>query len=293
MAHGRRLSLDRARIMGILNVTPDSFSDGGEHDDPDRAVARAMTMREEGAEIVDIGGESTRPGAERVDESEQIARTVPVIERLVAEGFDGLISIDTTRARVARAAVEAGAHIVNDVSSGTDDEGMQGVASETGAGIVLMHRLLPPEQDSFSHAYAKDPVYEGGVVACVREYLRDRASAAMEGGIEEGAIVLDPGLGFGKSVAQNYELIAGAGELLSTGFPILSASSRKSFIGAVTGVEIASQRVDGSLAVTSAQYLSGVRLFRVHDVRAHARALSVCGAIDDAGVREETPETHS
>jgi dihydropteroate synthase len=279
VAHGHRLSLDRPRIMGILNVTPDSFSDGGEHEDPDSAVARALEMRDEGASIIDVGGESTRPGAKRIDEDEQIARTAPVIERLIAGGFDGLISIDTTRARVARAAVEAGAHIVNDVSSGTDDEGMLSVASETGAGIVLMHRLLPPEKDSFSHAYAKDPVYEGGVVACVCGYLKDRADAALRAGVAGESIVLDPGLGFGKSVAQNYTLIAGAGELLSLGYPVLSAASRKSFIGAVTGVETASERLEGSLAVTSAQCLSGVRLFRVHDVLAHARVLAVCGAI--------------
>ena len=288
VAHGRSLALNRARAMGVLNVTPDSFSDGGAHDDPDRAASRAHEMVEEGASIIDVGGESTRPGAARVPEEAQLARTIPVIERLVGAGVEALISIDTTRSAVAREALRAGAHIVNDVSSGEDDAGMLALASETGAGVVLMHRLVPPGRDSFSHSYETDPVYEGGVVASVGEYLRRRASAALEAGVVRESIVLDPGLGFGKSVAQNYELIAGSGALLDPGYPLLGAASRKSFIGKATGQSIASARVEGSVAVSVAQYLSGVRLFRVHDVGAQVRALAVASSIEGAQRSGET-----
>jgi len=236
LAHRVRLALDEPVVMGILNVTPDSFSDGGAHNDVRRAVDGAIEMQREGARIIDIGGESTRPGAERISEEEQISRTRPVIERLVGDGFDGIISIDTTRASVAREALDAGVHIVNDVSAGEEDGAMFPLIAEHGAGVILMHRRLPPTEDSYSDRYDSEPVFEGGVVESVRGYLADRARVAMDAGIDSSAIAIDPGLGFGKSVEQNLELVSEIGVFLDSGFPVLSAASRKSFIGKITEI---------------------------------------------------------
>ena len=279
VAHGRTLPLDRPRLMGVLNVTPDSFSDGGEHARVGDAVARAHEMRAQGADIVDIGGESTRPGAARVSADEQIERTIPVIQRLARDGFDGLISIDTTLEEVARRAIDEGAHILNDVSGGNEDAGMLPLASSTGAGLVLMHRATTPERDSFSNEYERKPAYDGGVTKSVRTELERSARRAIDAGVERERIVIDPGLGFGKSVEQNYELIRETPRLMELGFPVLSASSRESFLGAVTGQEIASERLEGTLAVSLAHARMGVRLFRVHDVAPHARAFAAYSSI--------------
>jgi len=273
----RELSLDRPWLMGILNVTPDSFSDGGLFYKPARAVGRALRMINEGAAIIDVGGESTRPGAQRVGDSEQIDRTAPVIEELRRHA-DVIISIDTTRSTVAEAALEAGAHVINDVSAGREDGAMLPLAAARGCGIVLMHRLRPPPADSYSDRYDVAPAY-GDVVHDVAGFLRERAEAAIAAGVEHDAIVLDPGLGFGKTVEQNFELIARTGELVELGYPVLSGASRKSFIGKASGVETPAQRLSGSIAVSVAHWLAGVRLFRVHDVAAHAQALAVARAI--------------
>jgi dihydropteroate synthase len=285
LAAGRRIDLSRARIMGILNITPDSFSDGGRYIEAHHAVERARELIEEGADLLDIGGESTRPGAKRIDAKTQIARVVPVIRAIRDHGIDVPISIDTTLAEVAAAAIEAGASIINDVAAGTESDSMLDLAARTGAGLVLMHRLRDPGADSFSNAYPKDPEYDhsDGVMGVVREFLAARAEAAISAGVAPEAIVIDPGLGFGKSVAQNYELIARTRDLLSLGFPLLSAASRKSFIGAISGVERASDRVSGSVAVSVAHFGMGVRLFRVHDAREHVQALRVAEAIGNAG----------
>jgi len=283
LSNGAGLALDRPRILAIVNVTPDSFSDGGSLPTVESAVAHIERLLGEGADMLDIGGESTRPGAAPVDEAEQIRRVAPVIEAVRRHGISAPISVDTTRSAVARAALQAGADAVNDQSAGTDDAGMLALVAERGCGVVLMHRLRAPGEDRYSTAYPEAPEYEGGAVRAVRSFLRERAEAALGAGVARGAIVVDPGLGFGKSVAQNYELVRGTGELLSLGFPLLSAASRKSFVGAASGVEQPRDRVEGSVAVSVAHWLQGVRLFRVHDVAAHRRALGVAAAIAPAG----------
>lgn len=289
IGRGRSLTLDQPRLMGILNVTPDSFSDGGAYADLSAAVDAALRMCDEGACIIDIGGESTRPGADSVPAQEQIRRTVPIIS-VLAKQCDVLISIDTARAEVARAALEAGAHIINDVSAGLDDADMLSLVADPprrtasrathGFGLILMHRLMPPKNDSYSDRYTTAPEYSGDVVGSVRRFLMERCEAAIAAGIACESIVIDPGLGFGKSVAQNYELIAAVREFLDLGFPVLSAASRKSFLAPQTGLCEPSplppkDRVHASVAVSVMQYLAGVRLFRVHDVAAHRQALAV------------------
>jgi dihydropteroate synthase len=278
LARGRSLSLDRPRVLGILNVTPDSFSDGGAYLNPAAALEQALRMIDEGADGVDVGGESTRPGARPVRPEEQIRRTVPVIRRIRARS-DVVISIDTTSAQVAQAALEAGADAVNDVSAGRDSEAMLPLVAEREAGIILMHRLNAPLDDSYSDEYEHAPEYRD-VVTQVRDFLVERAGVAIGCGVPREAIVIDPGLGFGKTVEQNYALIARTRTLVESGYPILSAASRKSFVGRASGVENPAARVKGSVAVSVAQYLAGVRLFRVHDVRAHREALAVAQAID-------------
>lgn len=263
--------------MGVLNVTPDSFSDGGSFASVTQAVGRALGMIDDGACIIDVGGESTRPGAAPVSADQQIARTRPVIEQLRRTG-DVLISIDTTSSVVAEAALDGGADIINDVSAGQDDERMFTLAAQRGCGLVLMHRLTSPAQDSYSDQYAQNPTYED-VVATVCEFLVRRCEAATSLGVDHVAITIDPGLGFGKSTEHNFQLIRRTNEIVQLGFPVLSAASRKSFIGAVTEVSTPSQRVLGSTAVSVAQWLGGVRLFRVHDVAAHREAIAVAAAI--------------
>jgi len=279
VTHDRSITLDRPRLIGILNVTPDSFSDGGLHHGPRSGLGAALRMAEEGAAVIDVGGESTRPGASRVSATEQIDRVVPVIEQ-IRHHSDMPITIDTTRSAVARAALDAGADAINDVSAGMEDDGMFALAAERQCGIILMHRRVPPDQDAFSDQYAQGddrPVYDD-VVTSVLAFLSERAGAAVQAGVHPEAIVIDPGLGFGKTVAQNYELIARTRELLKEGFPVLSAASRKSFVGAVSGVEKAADRTAGSVAVSVCHWMAGVRLFRVHDVAAHHQALAVAEA---------------
>lgn len=297
---GRALALDQPRVMAILNVTPDSFSDGGELATLEDVVAAARRALEAGAAVLDIGGESTRPGAARVSVEEQIARVVPAIRAIrVAGGVGGAgagalatiaISVDTTRAEVARAAIDAGADIVNDVSGGTEDPEMLRLVAERGVGLVLMHRVFAPDRDRYSTAYAAgDAPIAGDVVEHVARGLRAMLERAVEAGVEPGAIVLDPGLGFGKTVEQNLELIRRTGELCEMGRPVLSGISRKSFVGAVSaggsgGVMRAGasggatplspkERLPGTLALSVEHLRAGARLFRVHDVAEHVRVL--------------------
>ena len=273
----REMDLSQPRIIGILNVTPDSFSDGGRFADPAAAAEHALRLAAEGADMIDIGGESTRPGASRIAVIEQMRRVIPVIETL-RKHSDVPISVDTTRHDVAEAALDAGADVINDVSAGREEPRMIELAAERGCGLILMHRLAPPDQDQLSTAYAADRI-EGDVVAVVRRFLAERRDSAAAMGVDPDSIVLDPGLGFGKSVAQNFQLVARFGELMSLGQPLLSAASRKSFIGKASSVESPACRVNGSIAVTVAHALVGVRLFRVHDVAAHRQALGVAAAI--------------
>lgn len=284
LANGRTLTLDRPRIIAIINRTPDSFSDGGALDTLDAAIEHCQSCLAAGADALDIGGESTRPGAAPIAPEEQCQRVIPLIERLRATGIDAPISIDTTSALVARAALDAGADAINDVSGALDDPAMLALAASSAAGLILMHRLRPPAHDRYSHQYSEAPQYhasgaedsDGKAVVCVvAEFLAERAAAALAAGVQRDAIVLDPGLGFGKSVNQNFLLIRETARLLAIGFPLLSAASRKSFVGAASGVKVPAERISGSVAISVAHYLSGVRLFRVHDVAQHAQALRV------------------
>jgi len=285
-----RLLLDRPRLMGIVNFTPDSFSDGGAYANVAEAVAAARRMIAEGASIIDVGGESSRPGAQAVDADEQIRRTAPVIAALRRQDEATLISIDTTRAAVADAALDAGADIINDVSAGVDDsDRMLALAAARECGLILMHRLRPPREDSFSTDYtrAAEPEYGGDVYRVVRDFLQQRSDAAIAAGVDRRAIVIDPGLGFGKSVSQNYELASRLGELQrDLDLPALSAASRKSFLAQPPGAARSDplppprERVAAGIALTLSHWQSGVRLFRVHDVAAHQQALAAAAALN-------------
>lgn len=273
--------------MAILNTTPDSFSDGGQHDDPARALDAARAFIADGADMLDIGGESTRPGSARVPADEQIRRTLPVIRAIRDAGIDTPISIDTTLGAVAEAALDAGADAINDVSGGGEDPGLIGLASRRGCGLILMHRFAPPERDRYSDRYDTPP-FEGDVVTAVGQSLRRKAERAVEAGCDPGSIVLDPGLGFGKTVEQNAELARRTADLVSLGFPILGAASRKSFVGRLEagGGEPGppADRLGGSIAFSLVQLRSGVRLFRVHDVRAQTGALRAAWALGVRGM---------
>lgn len=279
---GRRLALTagRPRVVGILNVTPDSFSDGGLFLDPGRALDHALRLAEEGAEVLDVGAESTRPGggvygagARPVPAAEEIGRLLPVVERLRAR-LDLPISVDTRKAAVARAALGAGADLVNDVSALGDPE-MAKVIAAAGCPVVLMHSRgeLGSMQTGISFR---------AVVAEVRDELAASRARALAAGIAPGRIVLDPGLGFGKTAAQNLELLARLDELAALGAPLLVGASRKSFLGQVTG-EPPAGRLAGSLAAAAWCARGGAALVRVHDVGATRRFLAAWAAIEDAG----------
>lgn len=274
---GRDLRLEPWLLMGVVNATPDSFSDGGAYRDANAAADAALSMVEAGAAIIDVGGESTRPGATRVEASEQIRRVIPVIEA-IRRRSDVAISIDTTLAGVAQAAIEAGAEIVNDVSAGGEDPAILRLAASRGCGLVLMHRLAAPPEDSFSDRYAKPPAYRD-VVDDVQAALLARVAIAEAAGVDPASIAIDPGLGFGKSVEQNFALIARLGELVSLGRPVLLGASRKSFIGAVTGESEPFRRVTGSVVAAVAAWSAGARIVRTHDVAETRQGLEVAAAI--------------
>ncbi|MFG0327940.1 MAG: dihydropteroate synthase [Phycisphaerales bacterium JB037] len=289
LGNGRRVDLSEPRIMAIVNVTPDSFHAESRTPGVEAAVERCRLAVRAGADLIDLGGESTRPGAERVPPDEQIARLEPVVRAIRgdAELRDLPISIDTTRAEVAWACLEAGADAINDVAAGTEDEEMLTLAGERGCGLILMHRLADPTRDSYSDRYAVEPSY-ADVVAEVGGFLRARAAAAERAGVRRGAILIDPGLGFGKTVGQNLELIARTGELASTaggGYGVLSAASRKSFVGrASLGRESTpEERLAGSIAASVLHLSAGARVFRVHDPGPQGEALRLAWRVLGAG----------
>lgn len=265
---------DRGQIMGILNVTPDSFSDGGRHHRPRAALARARAMIAEGAGIIDVGGESTRPGAAPVAADEEAARVLPVIEALRAE-WDGPISIDTMKAEVARAALEAGADIVNDVT-GLRDPAMVALAAETACGVVVMHMRGEPR------TMQADPRYDD-VVAEVRAFFDSRLAALTAAGIDPEAIVFDPGIGFGKTLEHNLALLRGLCALQTAGRPLVIGLSRKSFIGRLLDSPDPAARDWPTAALTAWTRESGARIHRVHDVRPNADALRMVEAIRTGG----------
>jgi dihydropteroate synthase len=271
---GRVMDLSsRGLILGIVNATPDSFSDGGSFPDPESACAHGLNLLREGASILDIGGESTRPGALPVSPEEEIRRVLPVIRGLRAK-TDAPISIDTSKAAVAEAAINAGADIINDVTALLGDPEMAGVASSREAGLILMHMQGTPGTMQAAPAYPQDDV-----VGEVAKFLSERRNAALGCGVDQAAIILDPGLGFGKTVAHNLALIRNLSLLAGLGSPLLIGHSRKSFLGKIAGKESGSDRLAAGIAVTSLARERGARLFRVHEVRPHAEALRTTESI--------------
>jgi dihydropteroate synthase len=255
-------------VMGVVNVTPDSFSDGGEWLDPDAAVAHGRDLVAQGAAILDIGGESTRPGAEPVTATEELRRVVPVLEGLAGAG--ARLSIDTSKAAVAAAALDAGATFVNDVTALRGDPAMAALVAERGCDVCLMHMLGEPR------TMQRDPRY-ADVVDDVKAFLARRLELAVAAGIAEGHVWLDPGIGFGKTVDHNLELLARLDEIVALGRPVVVGTSRKSFLGVITG-RAAGERVPATIATNVLALARGARVFRVHDVAQARDALLVAAA---------------
>jgi dihydropteroate synthase len=264
------VALDRPRIMAIVNVTPDSFSDGGERLDPAQAIDDGLRFVAEGADIVDVGGESTRPGSLATPPEEELRRVLPVVEGLAKRNV--VVSIDTRRADVARACLAAGARILNDISALEDDADLMPLVARHGTPVVLMHRRGRPEDKYVVPAY-------DNVVEDVRRFLLERAEACQQAGIGRDNIALDPGLGFGKSVQENVALVAGAARLADAGYPILIGASRKSFIGRLTGVTEPRRRDPASIWLAVEAARRGAAIVRVHDVAGTRQALAVSSAL--------------
>ncbi len=260
--------------MGILNVTPDSFSDGNRFADVTSAVEHGIAMLDEGADLLDIGGESTRPGAQRVDPTEQIRRVVPVIAQLRERREDICISVDTTRAEVAAAAMDAGATLINDISAGLDDPEMFAMAKRLQAPIVLMHMQGAPA------TMQKNPRY-GDVVGEIRQSLVERRNAALGAGIAAHRVLVDPGIGFGKTMSHNFTLIREVAQFASLGAPLLIGVSRKKFIGTVIDEPDPTCRAFGTAAAAVWCAIRGVDMLRVHEVKPIRQALQVLNAIED------------
>ena len=272
VTHWAGLSLEQPHVMGILNVTPDSFSDGGKFDHIDTALAQAQLMVAQGASIIDVGGESTRPGAAEVSVSEEIERVRPVIEALDAQGV--LVSIDTRKPAVMQAAAVAGAGLINDVTGLTGDPQSMAVALDLNLPVCVMHMQGEPKTMQAAPSYTDAP-------AEVFEFLVGQAEALMRGGMIADKICLDPGIGFGKTLDHNMQIMARLDELVDAGWPVLLGASRKSFISKLTGAPV-DQRLGGSLAAVLAGFGAGVSVFRVHDVAETVQALHVAAAIGDA-----------
>ena len=269
------ISLDRARLIGVVNVTPDSFSDGGDRHAAADAIAAGRKLAEAGADLIDVGGESTRPGAAPVDAAQECARVLPVIRALASDGI--AVSVDTRRAEVMAAAIDAGAAVVNDVSALSFDTAAAATVSAGRAGAILMHMQGEPATMQDGPAYADAP-YE------VFRYLDGRAAAAADAGIPAGSIAVDPGIGFGKNDDHNAAILAAIGLFHATGCPVVLGASRKSFIARMSRGEPPKARLPGSVAAAAAAALQGVQLFRVHDVAETRQALAVLARIGGLGV---------
>jgi dihydropteroate synthase len=268
-----KLDFTHPVIMGILNVTPDSFSDGGQYQLIDAAVKHALQMVEEGADIIDIGGESTRPGSQRVDAEEQTKRVLPVIQALKKEIPEKvLISIDTTLIDVADAALDAGASIINDISAGRDDPGIFQLAAQKQCPYILMHMQGAPGN------MQDNPVYDD-VVEEIRSFLMERAQAAMNAGVKKENIIIDPGIGFGKTKEHNLQLMASLHRFVDTGFPVLLGTSRKRFMGSICAGVTPDQLIGATCATTALGVAAGVKIFRVHDVRENRQAADMAWTI--------------
>ena len=263
-------------LMGILNVTPDSFSDGGNHFTREMAVEHGLKLAQEGADIIDIGGESSRPGSDPISAEEELRRVIPVLEELVKH-LNIPLSIDTTKAVVAREAVQAGVEIINDISALQMDEAMASVAVESKAGVVLMHMRGLPKTMQAQYVPYKDVVGE------TLDALQDRMKAAIEHGIPAECLAVDPGIGFGKSVEDNLSLLKHLRSFKVLGRPVLVGVSRKAFIGRLTSDDQTADRQEGTIAAVTAAILSGASIVRVHDVRAMKKAVAVADAIHRAG----------
>jgi dihydropteroate synthase len=262
-------------VLGILNATPDSFSDGGRYASVDAGLARAEEIFQEGGDIVDIGGESTRPGAASVGLDEELARVVPIAREIARRWPEAVISVDTTKAEVASAALDEGAHVVNDVSAFRIDPRMREICASRKAGVVMMHSRGPvAEMASYRYAnYGDDTMGE------VLAELSASVEQAMAAGIRKEAVALDPGIGFSKTSEHSLAALRTLGRLVDLGYPVMVGASRKRFIGELTRVQKAADRVHGSVGAHVAAFMAGARLFRVHDVAAHRQALDVAAAI--------------
>ena len=259
-------------LMGILNVTPDSFSDGGEFFAVKPAVAQAEKMLDEGAHMIDVGGESTRPGSDPVSSEEELRRVLPVIRGILESRPETKISIDTYRASTAEAALDAGARVVNDVTALRGDLKMAGLVAERSCPVAFMHMLGEPK------LMQRDPRYED-VVREVRDFLVGRVEYALSAGVREENVILDPGIGFGKTLRHNLELLNSLNVFVELGFPVLVGASRKSFLGKILGSDAAGDRLFGTVATNVVAYERGATLFRVHEVRANKEALEVAAAV--------------
>jgi dihydropteroate synthase len=265
--------LNKPLIMGILNVTPDSFSDGGKYSGLNDALQQVERMLAEGVDIIDIGGESTRPGSEPVAPSEQLQRVIPVITAIRRQLESAiLISIDTTSSAVAKAALEAGANIINDVSAGQNDDAILALAAQTDVPIILMHSQGTPKT-------MQDNPYYDDVVGEVIDALKKRTDAALKAGIKKDNIAVDPGIGFGKRKQDNLDLLAHLDEIVTLGFPVLLGASRKRFMGTLCDVTEPSELVTATAVTTALGVMAGVRIFRVHDVKENRQAADVAWAI--------------
>jgi dihydropteroate synthase len=280
----RRVALDRPIVVGILNVTPDSFSDGGDFFSPDSALRGAERLLGAGADVLDIGGESTRPRAGAVGEAEELRRVIPVVRAVHSRFPDALLSIDTVKSAVARAALDEGAHIINDVSATRLDEQMAAACAEAEAGLILMHsRGTVADMASYQHAR-----YGADVVGEIAAELMGRAEVVQRAGVGSASIVLDPGLGFSKRSEHSLAALAELPRLVALGYPVMVGVSRKRLIGEITGVSEPKERVMGTVGVHVAALMRGARLFRVHDVREHRQALDAAWAMLRVG-----PEAHA
>ncbi len=267
---GHEYHFKKPMLMGILNVTPDSFSDGGLFQDIEMAVEHAREMIDQGADIIDVGGESTRPGSTPVSVDEEISRILPIIERL-SEQTTAIISIDTQKAQVAKVAIEAGATVINDVSAGGHDSGMFKLVAATRVGYIMMHMQGNPETMQVAPSYKN-------ILDDLRLFFSQKLRTAIAAGIDHSQIVLDPGIGFGKTLDNNLDILANMGALRSLGRPLLHGASRKSFIGMIDASE-PTNRLGGSLAAVLAAYLQNIELFRIHDVSETKQLIDIFSAI--------------